>query len=141
MMQASQDIEQLRSDFKNFEKALLQLLENWYEDSWNEATNAYQRIKDDYAHIQDEYEGEKSAQIASNIVRSHLANLLNRLHTDAVEAVIVIDMNTRAGDYQNDFSDTFNSVIDSLPGDKYDAKEKMYEHILSMVMAKIRKRE
>ena len=87
--------------------------------------DSLQLIIDDYSYIHDEYSGDTIAQTARNIVRTYLYDLLSRLGADAVEKVIYIYANT--DEYDNDFPNIFKSVIDSLPGEKYAAKEKTRE--------------
>ena len=122
MIQENKDIQDLLSDFKNLEKVLVRFIKNQDQETWQELIDSLQLIIDDYSYIHDEYSGDTIAQTARNIVRTYLYDLLSRLGADAVEKVIYIYANT--DDYDNDFPNIFKSVIDSLPGEKYAAKEK-----------------
>ena len=125
MIQENKDIQDLLSAFKNLEKVLVRFIKNQDQETRQELIDSFQLIIDDYSYIHDEYSGDTIAQAARNIVRSYLYDLLNRLGADAVEEVIYIYANT--DDYDNDFPNIFKSVIDSLPGEKYEAKEKIRE--------------
>lgn len=125
MIRENKDIQDLLSAFKNLEKVLVRFIKNQDQETWQELIDSFQLIIDDYSYIHDEYSGDTIAQTARNIVRTYLYDLLNRLGADAVEEVINIYANT--DDYDNDFPNIFKSVIDSLPGEKYEAKEKTRE--------------
>ncbi len=125
MIQENKDIQDLLSAFKNLEKVLVRFIKNQDQETWQELIDSLQLIIDDYSYIHDEYSGDTIAQTARNIVRTYLYDLLSRLGADAVEEVIYIYANT--DDYDNDFPNIFKSVIDSLPGEKYEAKEKTRE--------------
>ena len=125
MIRENKDIQDLLSAFKNLEKVLVRFIKNQDQETWQELIDSLQLIIDDYSYIHDEYSGDTIAQTARNIVRTYLYDLLSRLGADAVEEVIYIYANT--DDYDNDFPNIFKSVIDSLPGEKYEAKEKTRE--------------
>jgi hypothetical protein len=125
MIQENKDIQDLLSDFKNLEKVLVRFIKNQDQETWQELIDSLQLIIDDYSYIHDEYSGDTIAQTARNIVRTYLYDLLSRLGADAVEKVINIYANT--DHYDNDFPNIFKSVIDSLPGEKYEVKEKTRE--------------
>lgn len=125
MIRENKDIQDLLSAFKNLEKVLVRFIKNQDQETWQELIDSLQLIIDDYSYIHDEYSGDTIAQTARNIVRTYLYDLLNRLGADAVQEVIYIYANT--DDYDNDFPNIFKSVIDSLPGEKYEAKEKTRE--------------
>jgi hypothetical protein len=125
MIQENKDIQDLLSAFKNLEKVLVRFIKNQDQETWQELIDSLQLIIDDYSYIHDEYSGDTIAQTARNIVRTYLYDLLSRLGADAVEEVINIYANT--DHYDNDFPNIFKSVIDSLPGEKYEVKEKTRE--------------
>lgn len=125
MIRENKDIQDLLSDFKNLEKVLVRFIKNQDQETWQELIDSLQLIIDDYSYIHDEYSGDTIAQTARNIVRTYLYDLLSRLGADAVEEVINIYANT--DHYDNDFPNIFKSVIDSLPGEKYEVKEKTRE--------------
>jgi hypothetical protein len=125
MIRENKDIQDLLSDFKNLEKVLVRFIKNQDQETWQELIDSLQLIIDDYSYIHDEYSGDTIAQTARNIVRTYLYDLLSRLGADAVEKVINIYANT--DHYDNDFPNIFKSVIDSLPGEKYEVKEKTRE--------------
>ena len=136
MIHADKALDELRSMSNEFCEALQQWIASETKTAYDRALELLTQISHDYDHIQEDYEGQKTATIATNIIVTYLSEILKKLPDEAIHGIFTLwhDLLVVVGTGVN-LSLVLPTALRTLPPEKYETLQR-YEQFLLLPLEK-----